>query len=147
MEPFLPASLYQFVRIRSLPGVLGLLVTVLALGTLAQTLMGVGQRRRREVAVLKTLGFTRRQIAGSALCQAAAFTALALVIGLPLGAALGRLAWGPITDRLGLPDGPVVPVGLLAALVPAALVVTLVSSILPAWGMARRDPARSLRAE
>jgi predicted lysophospholipase L1 biosynthesis ABC-type transport system permease subunit len=145
VEAYLPASLYQFVRIRSLPAVVGALVVLLALATLVQNLVGVGWARRRELAVLKALGFTRGQVTRSALWQATCFAAVALVVGLPLGVAGGRLAWTAIGRGLGLPDGPAVPLTLLTALVPLGLLVANLVASAPGWLAARRTPSAVLR--
>ena len=131
-------------RIRSLPTVVAGLVVLLALATLIQNLAGVGSARRRELAVLKALGFTRRQVTGSALWQATCFAAVALIVGLPLGVAAGRLAWNAVGRGLGLADGPAVPSTLLAALVPVALLTVNLAAAAP--GLAGRPPVTDRRA-
>ena len=147
VEPFMPASLYQLVRIRSLPAIVAALLVVLALATLVQSILGSGRVRRRELAVLKVLGFTRRQVAASAVWQAVGFVAVALVIGLTIGVAAGRLGWDVIARRLGLPDDPTVPLALPLLMVPSALLVAVAVAILPGWWAARRGAAAGLRME
>jgi predicted lysophospholipase L1 biosynthesis ABC-type transport system permease subunit len=50
------------------------------------------RRRRRDLAILKILGFRRRQVAGAVAWQATSCTMAALALGLPLGVAAGRWA-------------------------------------------------------
>jgi hypothetical protein len=147
IEPFMPASLYQLVRIRSLPAIVGALLVVLALATLVQSILGGGRARRRDLAVLKVLGFTRHQVAASALWQAVGFAVFALGIGLTIGIAAGRLGWDVIARRLGLPDDPVVPLALPLLVVPGALVLAVAVAALPGWWAARSGAAPGLRME
>jgi FtsX-like permease family len=139
VEPYLPLSLYQFVRIRSFPLVLSLVLATLALATLVHTLIGVGRTRRREFAVLSALGFTRSQMLRSTLWQATFLAVVALVVGLPLGIIGGRLGWAAIERRLGIPDEPAVPVVVLLLLVPAAVAAVNVVAALPGWFSVRRQ--------
>jgi ABC-type lipoprotein release transport system permease subunit len=48
------------------------------------------RRRRRDLAVLKTLGLTRSQLLKLVSWQASALATVALLAGLPLGALAGR---------------------------------------------------------
>lgn len=80
-------------------------LAALAVATIGHTLVSSIRRRRRELAVLKTIGFHRRQVSAVVAWQATTFAALAALIGLPLGVALGRVAWRALADELGIvPD-------------------------------------------
>jgi len=147
VDPYLPSTLYQLIRIRNLFALLSTLVVVLAVATLVHSIVGVGQHRRRELAVLRALGFTRRQITSSALAHAATCTAAGLVVGLPLGLAAGRLAWTALGRELGVPDSPVAPLVFLLAMAPLAFLVAIASSAGPGWWAARTAPTRPSRTE
>ena len=60
-------------------------------------------RRRRDLAVLKTMGFVRRQVTITVAWQATAMVAIALLVGMPIGVALGRWAWTLLAGQLGVP--------------------------------------------
>ena len=93
-----------------LAGVLG----ALALATVGHTLVTSIRRRRRDLAVLKTMGFQRRQVSAAVAWQATTFAAVAALIGLPAGIAVGRLAWLALADQLGIvPDVATPFVGVL----------------------------------
>ena len=70
----------------------GLLAT-LALGTLAHALLTSIRRRRRELAVLKTLGFVGGQVRSAVRWQSLTMTGIAAVVGVPAGIASGRWLW------------------------------------------------------
>jgi hypothetical protein len=73
--------------------------------------------------------------------------ALALLIGLPLGAAAGRWVWTLFTDQLGVTAGPVIPpLPLLLTLVATLLLANAVAAV-PAWIAGRSPAALVLRTE
>ena len=57
---------------------------------------------RREIAILKTIGFVRRQILSLVAWQAGTFAVLSLLIGIPLGIFVGRGAWALFAGELGI---------------------------------------------
>ncbi len=78
------------------------LLALAALGTLVHTLVMSIRRRRRDLAVLKTLGFVRRQVSATVAWQATTLAGIALVIGLPVGAVVGRWAWTIFANAIGV---------------------------------------------
>ena len=105
------------------------------------------RRRRRELALLKTLGFTSRQVSSAVAWQASTLVVLALIVGIPLGLAAGRWAWSLTAEELGVVVQPVVPILALLVLVPLALFVANVVAWVPAWMAGRTRPAVVLRSE
>jgi ABC-type lipoprotein release transport system permease subunit len=142
-----PADLVNFGRVQNLPLILGAIVAVLGAATLAQTLMTSIRRRRRELSILKTLGFTQFQVRMAVAWQATVSVVLAVVIGLPLGVAAGRLAWTAFATRLGAVPDAVTPVLLLAVTLPAAVVLANLIAAAPAAIASRMRPAQVLRTE
>ena len=69
----------------------GLPAVMVSLGTMTHTLITSVQRRRHDLAVLKTLGFVRGQVAATIAWQATTFAVVALCLGLPLGVAAGTV--------------------------------------------------------
>jgi ABC-type lipoprotein release transport system permease subunit len=106
---------------------------VLAIGALSSlwlTLMASVRRRRKDLAVLKTLGFTRRQLAATVAWQATAAVTAGIVAGIPLGIALGRYLWDLFARQISVVPEPTVPamtavVVTLGALATANLVAAL----------------------
>ena len=90
----------------------GLLV-FLAVGALALALVGSVQRHRRDLAVLKTIGFVGRQVSATVAWQSTLLAITALVVGVPLGLALGRWTWDLVAGNVGS-NSPADPPGARA---------------------------------
>ena len=142
-----PTDIVNFGRVESTPYVLGALLALVSLTTLAYILVSSVRRRRRELAVLKTLGFVRRQVRVAIAGQATTVAALALLVGIPIGVALGRFAWTRFADDLGIVTVNVVSVPTIVVSVLAVLVVANVVAAVPATLAGRTRPADALRTE
>ena len=96
-------------RISAAPWFLAVVLAVLAIGTLAHTLLLTTRHRRRDVAILKTLGFVGRQVRATVGWLAVTIVAPALVLGLPLGIAAGRWGWRVFAQYLAVVPEPIAP--------------------------------------
>ena len=142
-----PADIENYAQMRDTPYVLTAILAALALATIGHAMITSVARRRRDLAVLKTIGFTRRQVSWSVAWQATTLIILALVVAVPLGMAAGRWGWTAFAGQLGVFPEHVTPLpALLAAGVAALLLANLVAA-LPARAAARTRPATVLRAE
>jgi ABC-type antimicrobial peptide transport system permease subunit len=142
-----PTEIRNYASVRDVPLLLGSVLAVLAIATLAHVLLTSVRRRRRDLAVLKTLGLTRAQALRLVSWQATALAAAALLAGLPLGVVAGRLAWGFFANAAGVAPTPDVPLPLLLLAVPATLLLANLIGAWPAWTAARVHPAIALRTE
>ena len=106
----LPRDLASFGRVDGLPIAVAAILGVMAGAVLVYTLLTAIRRRRRDLAVLKSLGFLRRDVARTVTVQAMTLAALAVVIGLPVGVVLGRFVWQRFADWQGIPSVPTVSV-------------------------------------
>jgi FtsX-like permease family len=145
--PATPTDLVNFGRVRNLPMLLGIALSGLALATIAHLLVTSVRRRRRDLAILRTLGFTRGQIRRTAAWQAGTLTAAALVFGIPVGLVCGRIAWQIFTRHLGILPVLEIPVRQFAVVIPAALILAVAIAMIPGESAARAQPARVLRGE
>jgi putative ABC transport system permease protein len=106
------------------------------------TLMGWVFDRRRDFAIMKTLGASDRLLNGFFAAEAAALGAAGAVIGFVLG--IGIAAW---IGRVNF-HAPVVPrFSVLPFVLAGSIVVTLLSAILPIWLLRGVQPAVILRGE
>jgi putative ABC transport system permease protein len=142
-----PDEVENLHRVSGLPFLLAALLAVLGAATLGHLLLTSVRRRRRDLAVLKTLGFFRRQVSATVAWQATTVAALALLVGLPLGVAAGRWAWLLVNNDLGSAAGPVTPALAVLAVVPVTVLVANLVAALPARSAAATRPAVVLRSE
>jgi hypothetical protein len=142
-----PAEVDNLADLGRLPALLMGLLALVGAVALGHALVLTGRRRTRDLGVLRALGLTPRQVSGTLLSMAGTTVVLGLLLGVPLGLAVGRVAWAETTGALGLVSGVEVPGAALAVLVPATLVVALLVAAVPARAAARLSPAAALRAE
>ena len=142
-----PGDIRNYAGIRDTPIALGAVLVLLAVGTLAHVLLTGVRRRRRDLAVLKTLGFTRPQVQGVVAWQATALAAAALLIGGPAGVIAGRWTWSLFANAIGVGATADVPVILVLAAVPVTLLLANVIAAWPGWTAGRLRPATVLRTE
>jgi predicted lysophospholipase L1 biosynthesis ABC-type transport system permease subunit len=147
LRPVTPDEVENLRRVSGLPFLLAGLLGVLGAATLGHLLVTSVRRRRRDLAVLKTLGFVRRQVSATVAWQATILAVLALLVGLPLGVAAGRWAWVLVNQGLGSPAGPVTPTLAVLAVVPVTVLVANLVAALPARAAAATRPAVVLRSE
>lgn len=145
--PQLSEEVANFGRVERLPGVLAALMGLVAMATLLHALLLSVGRRRRELAVLKVLGFTRRQVLATVATHASTLTAISLAMGVPLGIGAGRLLWLRFADGLGVVPVAVVPVLAVGLVVALSLLIADVASVLPGLRAARTPAATVLRSE
>jgi hypothetical protein len=142
-----PGEIGGYARVQWTPLVLAGLLAVLATCTMGHALVSSIRRRRRDLAVLKTLGFVRRQVSASVAWQATSLAVTALLFGVPLGLVAGRWGWTLFARQLGIGRGTVVPVAAVLVTIPAVLAVANLVAALPARAAARTRPALVLRTE
>jgi hypothetical protein len=87
-----PANVVSLATIANVPVLLSGPLALTAAGTLAHTLASPTRKGPRDLAILKSLGFIRRQVRHVVGWQATTIAAIALLIGLPAGIAGGRWA-------------------------------------------------------
>ncbi len=141
-----PPEILNLKGVNSLPVILALLLTVLAVGIVAHTLITSVRRRRGDLAVLKVLGFVGRQVRATMAWQASVMAGASLLIGLPLGILAGRLAWLLFAHGFAIQPVPVIS-PLLLLVFPAVLVLANAVAAAPAQAAARTKAAVALRAE
>ena len=142
-----PNGLINYQPVDATPLILAGLLAILGLGVLAQFAFQSARSRRRDFAVLRTLGLRRHQLTAVMFWQISTITGLALLLGLPLGAAAGHWAWALFADVLGISPGTAIPTGTGVLLIPAVLLAANAVALWPASGSTRARPAQLLRTE
>jgi hypothetical protein len=143
----LGAAIVNAAQMGSQPLALALALAVAAVLSLAVALLASVRQRRPQLALLKALGLTRRQVRGVIAWQASIILLVAAGFGIPLGVAAGRWAWATFAASLGVVPVTVVPgVALLAGFIGLLVAGNLLTGV-PASVAARTRPAMALRAE
>jgi len=126
------------------------LVSGLALGAivaLALTLLASVRQRRRDLALLKTVGFVRRQLAAAVAWQATVAALVGIVVGIPLGIVTGRWLWDLFARQIYAVPYPTFSVPSIALVALGTVFLANVVAAVPARNAARTPTALMLRAE
>jgi hypothetical protein len=143
----LPVAVADLARMEDLPLALGGFFALLACATVAHALVTTVRRRRHDLAVLRAVGFTRRQTRGAIAWQSTLLAVAGIVVGVPIGIAVGRIAWRWLADDFPLVYAP--PLALLAVVGVAAVALAVANALAagPAHVATRIRPAEALRVE
>ncbi|MEY2459938.1 MAG: putative transport system permease protein [Acidimicrobiaceae bacterium] len=142
-----PAEIVNYRSMGSTPAFLGAGLAVGAVFALALTLTASVRRRRRDLALLKTLGFTRRQLAAAVSWQSTVAVTIGTVVGVPLGVAAGRSLWTLFARGINAVPQPTVPTASIALVTVGALVLANIVAAVPGRRAARTPTALLLRTE
>ncbi|MEY2522891.1 MAG: putative transport system permease protein, partial [Ilumatobacteraceae bacterium] len=104
-------------------------------------------RRRRDFAVLQSLGVTRGGVRATITAQATVVGLAGLLIGVPIGLIAGRAGWQAITDRVPLTFRSPLTIIAVFVVVPVALIAANLLAIIPARRASKAKPALVLRSE
>jgi putative ABC transport system permease protein len=141
-----PTSLINFGEAVNFPLIFGAMLAVVGASTLAHLLVVSVSRRRREIGLLKVLGFVNRQVASTVAWQTTTLALIGVIVGVPLGVVVGQATWKAFANNLGAVPVSIVPIWLVGVLVAGVVVVANVLAIGPALVATRSKPARLLRA-
>lgn len=142
-----PTELAGFGRTEDLPFLLAVMVAIVGAVTMVHTLLMAVHRRRRDLAVLKTMGFVRRQVAWAVVWQSTVLAVIILLVGLPLGLIGGGRAWSVFASQLGVRPEAAFPVAPMFLIVPTTLLLANLVAAVPARMAAGTHPGAELRAE
>jgi ABC-type lipoprotein release transport system permease subunit len=144
--PVPPSDITNLRLVRSTPWLLATFLAALATAATVHALAVSVRAGRQDLAVLRTLGFDRRQVHAAVRWQAAAMVAIGLVAGVPIGLAVGRWTWRLAVRNTGALVEPVVSVVVLVAMVAVAVLLANLASTVPARTAGRMRPTEVLRA-
>lgn len=117
------ADVRNLERVRPQLWVVAPVVVLFAIAALVQALITMVRVRRRDLAVMRSLGFTGRQVAESIGWHAAFVQGVALLAGVPLGVIAARWGWMSVESRLGVVPATPVPWLTILLAVAGALVI------------------------
>jgi hypothetical protein len=141
----IPTSLVNFGEAVNFPLIFGAMLAVFGGATLAHLLAVSVSRRRREIGLLKVLGFVNGQVVSAVSWQATTLALVGIVIGVPVGVAVGEAVWRYFANYLGAVPVSVVPAWLIGALAAGVIVVANAIAAVPALLATRSRPGALLR--
>ena len=142
-----PAEIVNYQSTGATPVILASGLAAGAVAALGLTLAASVRRRRRDLALLKTLGFTQRQLATAVAWQASVAAITGVVAGVPAGIALGRWLWDLFARDIYAVPEPSVPGFQVVVVALGALVLANLAAAIPGRIAARTPTALVLRAE
>jgi hypothetical protein len=142
-----PAEIVNYRSMGTTPAFLGAALAAGALTALGLTLMASVRRRRRDLALLKTLGFTGRQLAATVAWQSSVAVAGGTVVGVPVGIALGRSLWALFARQISVVPEPTVPALPVILIIVGALALANLVALGPGRVAGRTPAGLLLHAE
>jgi len=142
-----PVQIVNYRSVGSTPIILAVGLAAGAVLALGLTLTSSVRRRRRDLAMLKTFGFTRRQLSAAVAWQATTIALVGAVVGIPIGILIGRELWTLFAQSINAVPDPTVPVLSVIIVAVGSLVFANVVAALPGRSAARTPAALALRAE
>ena len=142
-----PPVVANLSQAKGLPAVLAVFFGVLFLATIGYVLSVSERGRRRQFGVLTALGLRPRQCAAIVTWHAATITAMAALIGVPVGLIAGRFVWTVVAHRAGVGVAHEAPVTALTVAVTVAGAGALVIAMIVSRLAHRLPVADALRAD
>jgi hypothetical protein len=142
-----PAEVIGYSNLGATPALLGGALAAGAVIALGLTLIASVRRRRRDLALLKTLGFTKDQLVATVVWQSTVAVAMGTVVGVPLGIALGRSLWDLFARGINAVPHSTVPVLSIVLIAIGALVLANLVALVPGRIAARSPVALAFRAD
>jgi predicted lysophospholipase L1 biosynthesis ABC-type transport system permease subunit len=133
--------------VRILPILLGGFLALLAIGAVGHALATAVRRRSHDLAVLRTLGMTKRQCRWVVVVQGSVLALIGLLFGVPLGLAVGRTIWRALADHTPFLYVTPVAAWVLILIGPGALLAANLLAAWPGHRAARLRIAQVLRTE
>jgi putative ABC transport system permease protein len=130
-----------------IPGWAAIGLAVVAAVGLAHALLATVSRRRRDLAITRAIGLDRRRVALIIVTEALVLGLLGAVGGTLMGVVAGRVAWRAAARAVGIGGDLPLPVGVVIGVGAAVVVISLVTSVLPAVLATRSVPADGLRSQ
>ena len=142
-----PTEIVDSGSIEAIPTILGAGLAGGAVAALSITLIASVQRRRRDLAVLRVLGLSGRQLASIVALQSSVAMTIGVIVGVPLGVVAGRLLWDLFASGIHAVPAPSVPALEVAAIALGALVLANIMALIPGRIAARTRTAMLLWVE
>ena len=145
--PSPPPDIANLEAVRFLPRALGVFLSLLALAAVGHALATSARRRRHDLGIVRSLGFVGRDVHRAVDAQSITLVTAGLLIGIPVGVAIGRVAWQVVADGIGVAAEGANAGPILIAVTAGALAASVLLAVVPGRAAANRHAVDALRAE
>ena len=145
--PVIGVAMYNTVDVLPLTRLMTVFLALVGCAVVGPALVLAGGRRRKDVAVLRSLGFDRRQVVTSSVWWGLSVAVIAVLVGIALGVATGRPLGRWIAGSLGVAPGTSTPWLTLAAIGAGILLLCVVVCAWTGVLGSRRPLGRQLKVE
>ena len=145
--PQRPGAIVDLDQVRNVPLWLATLAALGATLTVGNLVASEVARRRRDLALVKSIGFSARQVRRAVMWHATTVAVVTVVVAVPVGAVVGRVAWRFVAHTIGVSPTPTMPPLLFLTVLPLAVVVANLVAAVPGRLAARTSVAMALRSE
>jgi len=143
----LAAAISNDAQMGDQPLTLAVVLAIAMILSVWATVQASTRRRRRDLAMMKALGMTRRQVRTIVLWQSSTMLIIAAGLGLVLGWVVGHLVWTAFASSIGVVPVTVLPLGLVLLGLVILVIAGDALTALPAESAARAPSASLLRSE
>jgi FtsX-like permease family len=143
----LAAAISNDAQMGDQPLTLAVVLAIAMILSVWATVQASTRRRRRDLAMMKALGMTRRQVRAIVLWQSSTMLIIAAGLGLVLGWVVGHLVWTAFASSIGVLPVTVLPLGLVLLGLLILVIAGDALTVLPAESAARAPSASLLRSE
>ena len=136
-----PSEIINAASLGNAPLLVAALFAVFAAISLGLALVASVRRRLRDLAVLRSLGFTSGQLKSAVGWHATTIVVVGLVFGVPIGIVGSLNLWRAFANQLDVVAEPHSPIALVAVVVVLAFLVANAVAVVPARAAGRVQPA------
>lgn len=145
--PLPPGEIERLIAVKQLPRYLAGFLALLAGVAVTYAAGMTARHRRRDLAMLRALGMTARQLRSVLAVQVLVLTVGGVVVGTLLGLVAGRQIWRMVVNSVALPFAPEVPMSALVLIPLATLLLTQLAATFSRRTAGHTKAAIALRAE
>ncbi len=142
-----PVEIVNFHSMGTTPTIFAACLALGAIVALGITLGASVRRRRRDLALLKALGFRQRQLASAIAWQSTVAAVFGALFGIPLGIIIGRELWILFARSINAVPDPSVPLVSIVLVGVGSVIFANVVAAVPGRIAARTSTALVLRSE
>ncbi|HWC12919.1 MAG TPA: FtsX-like permease family protein [Acidimicrobiales bacterium] len=140
-----PPEITDVAAIRRAPAMLAALLAATMAAALALAITLATRARRRELAILRALGCTARQLRSTVAWHSFTVVGFGLAVGILIGTSMGSVTWREFSGGLGVVPSVRLPLAWMTVVTFATAVVALLAAAVPARTAVTSASAHQLR--